>query len=737
MNCTQAYSHYFHFPKGKSKEYSDLRNYITNKYGNITTILLLVFIVSIPAYNYMVVKNYRSKFHYLRSFNSNLNHYILHQHHPNCVTASWKDKLLTTVAATTKAIAFKILLHYSTIVQLSFWICFLTSLSLIDIYHGDLIFLAKRLGRVSANCLPTVLFLTLRPSPLPNTLYLTLIPIHKWLSRLIILQAVIHTLIYLAYFNRNGTWAKAIKVENIYGWVALAAFLMIIVTSLSRFRVKWYKMFYFLHYTCTWIIVFTLQVHIRPQPFTLYTIANCLILIGQISYRVYLTRVSQKDEVRVIDVSPNLALIEFPNTLIAKPASAPGAHIRLTNYSSSLIVRIFKQLIPNYHPYTLVSLPQDRVQKLLIRKSNFRLYNGHRYLITGTYDPHLLFLNYKQTSLNKKFSLAKLHVDAKRILIVVGGSAISFALPILRVMNYHGIPTKVVWVIKDFRDVLVLKYFDGIIHGDDLEIFITGNETIQELEQQLRNAYSYASNLSKKSAAPSAHYDLENEETPLLGGAENAQMVTLNRENQDEDVEIVVNSDDDNDGDDDDNSNCTRHEVTSLCRQSSPEQFADLDEVLGEDASSLEQGNNLDEFEVTNDTINTRRLSFRSSMNEPFVPLSGYDSTDQVKSWVTEFKETTRRLNVDKRIYKGRPKLSHRYYNWCINERFTQCSGPVEDENHNLICCRDLPRNKVVQEDINAEKIWVIGAGPRQLVENVKLWSSENGLKFHEEAFYS
>ena len=139
MNCTQAYSHYFHFPKGKSKEYSDLRNYITNKYGNITTILLLVFIVSIPAYNYMVVKNYRSKFHYLRSFNSNLNHYILHQHHPNCVTASWKDKLLTTVAATTKAIAFKILLHYSTIVQLSFWICFLTSLSLIDIYHGDLI----------------------------------------------------------------------------------------------------------------------------------------------------------------------------------------------------------------------------------------------------------------------------------------------------------------------------------------------------------------------------------------------------------------------------------------------------------------------------------------------------------------------------------------------------------------------------------------------------------------------
>ncbi|KAI5965471.1 FRE8 [Candida theae] len=472
----------------------------------------------------------------------------------------------------------------------------------------------------------------------------------------------------------------------------------------------------------------------KPQPFTWYTAVNCLILTAQIGYRIYLTRVSTKGEVRVIDVSPNLALIEFPNAMIAKPATAPGAHIRLTNYSSSIFMRVFKQVVPNYHPYTLVSLPQDRIQKLLIRKSNFRLYNGHRYLITGTYDPHLLFINYKQSYSNKKFSLSKLHVDAKRILIVVGGSAISFALPILRVMNYHGIPTKVVWVIKDFRDVLALKYFDGIIHGDDFEIFVTGNQTLQDGQQRLKNAYSYASNLSRRSDAPSAHYDLENEETPLLGGTENEPIVTLNRENQDEDVDIVVNSDDDDEGADND-ANCTRHDTSSLCRESSPEQFADLDEVLSDDANSLDYDDN--EFEVTNNTINTRRSSFRSSLNEPFVPTTDCRSTDQARSWVSEFKETTRRLNLDKKIYKGRPKLSHRYYKWCINEGFTQCSGPVEDENHNLICCRDLPQNKVVQEDINAEKIWVIGAGPRQLVENVKLWSSENGLKFHEEAFYS
>ena len=74
-------------------------------------------------------------------------------------------------------------------------------------------------------------------------------------------------------------------------------------------------------------------------------------------------------------------------------------------------------------------------------------------MIAGSYDPHLLFIGSKSS---QNFSLSKLLVNAKRLLIVIGGSAISFALPILRVMNYHGIPTKIVWVIKDFRDVLVL-----------------------------------------------------------------------------------------------------------------------------------------------------------------------------------------------------------------------------------------------------------------------------------------
>lgn len=827
----ESWTHYFHFPKGKTKEYSELRNYTTYKYGIITTVLLCFIILFIPIYHYIILHNYRLKFHFLKRFYTRLNHYIKHDHKPNCAQATFRDRFNSRAAQAVKSFAFYILLHLSTITQLIFWTAFLSTMSLIDIYHGDLIFLAKRLGRVAANCMPTVLFLTLRPSPLPNILYLTLIPIHKWLSRLIVLQSVLHTLIYLAYFDFSHTWQKTWKRENIYGWVALLGFLVIVVTSLSSFRRRWYKIFYIMHYSWTWIIVACLQIHVRPQPFTFYTLANIAILVGQIAYRWHLTRVSVRGEVKVIDVSPNLSLVEFPNSLISKQATAPGAHIRLTNYSSSWIVRVFKQIIPNYHPYTLVSLPQDRYQRLIIRKSNFQLFDGHKYLITGSYDPHLLFINYKLSnsiasvatsnnytnnhnnknpSKNNKWMLSKLHVDAKRILIVVGGSAISFALPILRAMNYHGVPTKVVWVIKDFRDILVLNYFDGFIHGEDFEIFVTGSNTLDEKSITLKNCKS---NLSKRSiGALSAHYDLENERIPLLGS--NEQITSLNQENQVEDVDVGINSDEEADAIDDGDSvaftdaDCTHHTThmgiqTSTPRNRCPDNsavlFDDIDDVLENDVSQLldnrsynigygssgsigsgsNNNNNVndnhnyayyDEFEVTNDTINqlpsapqspqqdshlhlhtrassplqasspavsSAHVSRRPSMNEPFIPIYSRSSPAQSISWISQFTSLTRKLNIQHKIYKGRPKLNYRYYNWCINEGFTQCSGPTLDEHNNLVCCQDLPRNKVVEEDLNAEKIWVIGAGPKQLVENVKLWSSENGLKFHEEAFYS
>ncbi|KAK6459528.1 ferric reductase [Scheffersomyces xylosifermentans] len=740
----------FHYPKGKSKPYKKLRQETTIKYSNITTIILIAFVLCIPLHRILVKKGYKftNKFQVLRALNRRLNKYIYPSDELDNTHRPLFKKTMSHIASRIKRLIFTLSYHATTIFILLFWGAVLSTLSLVDLYHGDLVFLAARLGRVAAVCLPTILFLSLRPSPLPNTLYLTLIPIHKWLSRIIIIQSILHVLLYCGYFQVKGTWSKAIKPENIYGWVALTGFTVMMITSISKMRSYCYWLFYINHYFWSWVIVICLQFHVRPVKFTYYTAANLLILLGQIVYRVRLTMISRTvNDIKVIDVSPNISLVEFPNYLISNPARKPAAHIRLTNYHPNFIVRAFKQLIPNYHPYTLVSLPQDNYQKLIIRKSNFELVNNRKYLMYGSFDPHLLFIGSKpSTSTSPKFSISKLSINAKRVLIVIGGSAISFALPILRVMNYHGVPVKIVWVLKDFRDVAILKYFDGFIHGSDFEIFVTGSEEIkEERERKLRNSMSYGSILSRKSnmttsSRLSSNFDLEsNERSSLLAKNEDDgqyEFTSLVQENQIENVEVSMDNEEDDSEDDD---GCA---VEECSRRSSSQLF---DDDLEEEEDHLELGPDRSEFRVeqflspgnAHSPMPSPSHSRKSSINEPFVPVFNQSCSEQAKTTVKQFRDTIKSLNIENKIYKGRPKLNYKYYNWCINEGFTQCSGPVEDDNHNLVCCKDLPKNKIRQEDINAEKIWVLSAGPKPLVDNVKLWANEYGLKFHEEAFYA
>ena len=740
---------YFHYPIGKSKNYKNLRKMTTARYGQITTFILIAFLILIPIHRYLIKNGYTltNKLQILRSVNRRLNKYIypsddLHESH-----RQYYKRLRSRLALRAKTWIFNFSYHASTIFQLAFWLTVLSSLSLTDIHNGDLLFLAARLGRVAAVCLPTILFLTLRPSPLPNTLYLTLIPIHKWLSRMVILQLVLHVSIYCGYFHKNGTWKKALKTENIYGWVAVFGFLVMIITSVLKIRTVCFKLFYISHYFWSWVIVICLQFHVRPVPFTKYTAINVAILLYQIVYRLRCTIKSKTMEsIKVNDVSPNLALVEFPNDLIMNPARKPAAHIRLTDCHPNILIRIWKQIIPNYHPYTLVSLPTDNYQRLIIRKSNFEFTNGKKYLIYGSFDPHLLFIGSKTSSFSSpassKFSISKLSIDAKRVLIVIGGSAISFALPILRVMNYHGIPVKIVWVLKDYRDISILKYFDGFIHGDDFEIFVTGTSEIKE-EKLLRNSISYGSILSRKSIISTStrhysEYDLErNEGSPLLDKDElenTAQFNSLHFENQIENVEVSM----DNEEEETDDEDCAIDEYSH--RNS---QLFGLEEDINEEVGTNVEPEDIRVQEYSPDELTPRELqipspahSRKSSINEPFIPTYNPNSTEAEVA-MKSFRETLKRLNIENKVYRGRPKLNYKYYNWCINEGFTQCSGPVEDSDHNLVCCRDLPKNRVRQEDINAEKIWVLSAGPKPLVDNVKLWANEYGLKFHEEAFYA
>lgn len=411
-----------------------------------------------------------------------------------------------------------------------FWTTILSVLSLCQT-NWDIRFIASRLGRVPVYCLPTVLFLTLRPSPLSDVLYLQLLPIHKWLSRLVVLQSLLHTIAYLYIMGKTNNLEKLNRFDNKNGIYAMIAFLIIFFTSLPFIRRHFYRIFFINHYICTWVVTITLYFHVRPGiPYL--TLLNCLILIYQIYYRFKLSKIST---ISTMKISSHMLVVDLPNNSISAQFNLPGCHIRLIDYNNnhSKLWNFMKNiLIPIQHPYTLASLPVDKSQKLIVRVGTYQLQNHTKYFITGSYLPHLNFIkglssnsnssNQNNTSLsmiatastnNSSSNLNSLLVKTKvkKCLIVVGGSAISFALPILRVLNYNGAMVKIIWVIRDHEDLKVLDYFQNYLINDDcIDIFITGKYTAVEKE----NFKDAMNELHKRKM----EQDLEQETEILNGG---------------------------------------------------------------------------------------------------------------------------------------------------------------------------------------------------------------------------
>lgn len=721
MNVTYFLGEYFHFPDrriSKSKPYMRRRQDVTIQYGNLLAVVLVVIVVSIPIFNCLRANRYwfPNRIHILRSTN-------------NVLSKLRRRSLISErLALRIRTFASTVYLNYGTAFQICLWVSVFTVLSFAKICDGDLIFLTKRLGRLCVVSLPTVFFLTLRPSPLPQTLYLSLLPIHKWLSRMVVLLAVLHTVIYLAYMFWNNTVAKAYRPANLFGWTALCGFIFIVITSLPRIRDRAYKVFFFNHYFWSWVVVLCLPFHVRPVNTTYANAANVFLLSYQVFNRIRLSlRPSLKGDLKVFDVSPNMAVVEFPNSWLTEKAINPGAHIRITNWHPNIIVRLYKLLVPNYHPYTLVTLPLDRYQRLIVRKGAFQWDNNRRYLCYGTFDPKLLFIQSCNTS-NSKFSLSRLSIEAKKLLIVVGGSAISFAIPVLRAANYHGIPTKIVWVLRDYKDIAILKCFEGLFNGDEFEIFVTGGSGCSST-QSVVNAFSIT---ERKSSSPLINYntfasytgrDLEQNEESILTSSDTDD---TSKDFENVDVDFIETEDDR--GIEECQNTFT---IDNILPDTSSIRSDDLQELQFDGAVERRVSmNNLLSGSVS-------RKSSTSGFNDQFVP--NLDSNNLLDN---EYLRTVQNLHLEHRIYSGRPVLNFRYYNWCLaaNDTFTQCSGPVMDEESNLVCCKDLPGRQHIMENgqktSDLSKVWVISAGPKSLVKNTRLWANENGLKYHEEAFY-
>lgn len=300
--------------------------------------------------------------------------------------------------------------------------------------NNDLMFLVKRLGRVSVALMPVVYFLSLKPTPLPNTLYLQMLPIHKYLSRVLVILATAHGMLYGFIFLKSGNLLlKLSTAPNQCGVVALVLFLLVATTSISNARHFNYRLFYGLHYFSSWATMGLVWAHSAP-PATAYMAMCASILVVQ-----SIIRMSQTSVVRlpIQSITDNLFFIRLEGPVDSWPIAG---HVRLS------VPLIPWGWLSSSHPYTIATLPDDGEMSLVIRRTRFVPNIQKTYALTGPYD-----------SLTCRFVHAIKANRIHRALLVIGGSAIAFGSPLLRYLKILGIPTRLLWAVRDPREARILS----------------------------------------------------------------------------------------------------------------------------------------------------------------------------------------------------------------------------------------------------------------------------------------
>jgi len=330
----------------------------------------------------------------------------------------------------------------------------------------DLVFVTKRLGRQIVALMPAMYFLTIKPSLLPQSFYLELITFHKFLSRVVVVFAVLHGIFYTVIYYQNATLFKLWKTANLLGIGALAVFLAMALLSLAPVRRRTYELFYQSHVIGAWICIPMIRYHSRPRC-DLYMGMCAALLLYQVLARLWCTR---SCKLRVQYVSPTLLLVTIPKEHLGYSRQFMSwrlaSHLRL---GGSILNPV--NWVRSSHPYTIASLPEDGELKLVVRPGDYRIKMRQQYSIYG---PHRSVPDYL---LNQIHDLM-----IRRTLIVVGGAGIAFGAPMMRYLRLHGADVRMLWVMRDPYDARVLPQLglNNEVAAGNIEIYYTGESLVNK-----------------------------------------------------------------------------------------------------------------------------------------------------------------------------------------------------------------------------------------------------------------
>ncbi|KAK9453052.1 hypothetical protein V1511DRAFT_473744 [Dipodascopsis uninucleata] len=364
---------------------------------------------------------------------------------------------------------------------------------------SDYISVTKRLGRLAAYSMPFMYFLVLKPSVVPQTPYLSILPMHIWFGRILTIFTIVHGALYLNYYIQVGAIYKLLKIANLLGIVSCLLFILSVVLSLPFIRKRMYEYFYRFHYSFSWLIIATVALHSRPRIWVMMGIC-LLIMVGQTVIRAYN---AQLCKVKVDVISEFLHLVTIRRELL--PAYfPPGSHVRLSPSASG---SKFWWFLAASHPYSIASsyLDDSFVRFFVKPSGKFQLQENIDYWLTGPY-----------ASLSENY-FNSTQSASRRVLIIAGGVGLSFAAPIVTALRKYNHVVELVWSVRSSSDLKLLR----LCKLQDVNVYVSKGKGLREqdvesypmFDRDVLEHYSEDSEPSKILVGSSINEDREEAES--------------------------------------------------------------------------------------------------------------------------------------------------------------------------------------------------------------------------------
>ncbi|ANZ77112.1 BA75_03759T0 [Komagataella pastoris] len=337
------------------------------------------------------------------------------------------------------------ILHYASPLKKVFvWLIALTVLELIGVfhYHDKPGLFLKRLGRMAVALLPLDIIIAFRPSVVLFSNYLDLIGVHRWLSRVILLFSVLHSIgFFIKWIVEGNPHYFLLKCDIAY--LLLVVFVVLFVVSIKPVRVANYKTFFIVHTLAVGMFVGLIQIHAKPG--VLWYVVSCSVLLVYQLFATFFYLCRTKSD-SIEDNGGDLSVISIDRRGLPIPEDQLLPHLRLSADFTSSWRKFHKILYPS-HPYTIASYDEDHFHLIVSNKNRFQ------WDATPVY--HLSTILYTSPLIAPTMANS-----INNAIIIVAGSGISMGIPLYHLLSSNaGANIQLVWILRNKADVYILKRF--------------------------------------------------------------------------------------------------------------------------------------------------------------------------------------------------------------------------------------------------------------------------------------